>query len=132
MSKQQLTSPWETDHNDFDCKNIDPETLKKWKTESRRKNLRDMRSYLKQFPDATPEEKEALRSWVRCGHSPYENGDYIANDSGELMDFINALRFMEDEYQEYLKDPEGYRGCPDEIVSDQFLFLESDGVDLPF
>ena len=24
------------------------------------------------------------------------------------MDFINAQRFLEAEYQEYLKDPEGY------------------------
>ena len=30
------------------------------------------------------------------------------------MDFINALRFLEDEYQEFLKDPEGYQDCPDE------------------
>ena len=91
-----------------------------------------MRRYLKQFPDATPEEKKSLRSWVRSGHSPYENGDYIANDSGGPMDFINALRFLEDEYQELLKDPEAYWGYPDEPVSNQVSSKGSDGDDLPF
>lgn len=132
MSKQQLTSPWETEYNDFDYDSVDPETLKEWEAEFRRKNQRDMRRYLKQFPDVTPDEKKALRSWVRSGHSPYENGWYIATDAGGPMDFINASRFLEDEYQEYLKDPEGYRGHPDEPVSDQVSFKGSDGVELPF
>ena len=34
------------------------------------------------------------------------------------MDFINARRFLENEYQEYLKDPEGYCGKPDETVQE--------------
>ncbi len=29
------------------------------------------------------------------------------------MDFINAQRFLEVEYQEYLRDPVAYRGTPD-------------------
>ena len=132
MNRQQLTSPWETEYNDFDYDHVDPETLKEWEAEFRRKNWSDMWSYLKQFPDATPEEKKALRSWVRSGHSPYENGDFIATESGGPMDFINALRFLEYEYQEYLKDPESYRGHPDEPVSCQVLSAGSDGNDLPF
>ena len=72
-----------------------------------------MWSYLKRFPDATPEEKQTLRRWVNSGHSPYENGDYIVNDDGGPMDFISALRFWEAEYQEYLKDPKAYRGAHD-------------------
>ena len=134
MSKKQLMSLWETEFTeDFDYNNVDPETLKEWETELRRQDQRDMRKYLKQqFPDATPEEKNALRSWVRSGHSPYENGWYVATDSGGPMDFINALRFLEDEYQEYLKDPEGYRGHPDEPVSDRIPSKGSDGEDLPF
>ncbi len=72
MSKR--TDPGEAEYNDFDYDNVDPETLKEWEEEFRRENLRDMRSYLKRFPDATPEEKKALRSWVRKGRSPYENG----------------------------------------------------------
>ena len=32
-----------------------------------------MKDYLKENPDATPEEKAELRSWVMTGHSPYDN-----------------------------------------------------------
>lgn len=89
-----------------------------------------MRQYLKDFPDATPEEKRDLSSWVRSGHSPYENGDYIVTDSGGPMDFINARRFLKAEYQEYLKDPERYRGSPDpsELVPEK----PDSNRDLPF
>lgn len=69
MSKQH-TNLWKTEYTrDFDYDNVDPETLKEWETELRRKDQRDMRKYLKQkFPDATLEEKKALRIWVRSGH----------------------------------------------------------------
>ena len=89
-----------------------------------------MRQYLKDFPDATPEEKRDLSSWVRSGHSPYENGDFIATESGGPMDFINARRFLEEEYREYLKDPEAYRGSPEleEFDSDD----PKTNCDLPF
>ena len=95
--------------DDFDYENVDPETLKEWKAELLREFKREMRSYLKRFPDATPDEKRDLRRWVNSGHSPYENGDYIVNDDGGPMDFISAQRFLEEECQEYLKDPDTYR-----------------------
>ena len=115
MSSQHIVSPWECEVIDYE--NVSPETVKEWEKEICRKNQRDMRSYLKRFPDATPEEKEALRSWVRAGNSPYENDAYVATESGGPMDFISARRFLEDEYQEYLKDPEGYQGTPDPDMS---------------
>ena len=89
-----------------------------------------MRQYLKDFPDATPEEKRDLSRWVRSGHSPYENGDYIATESGWSMDFIRARRFLEEEHREYLKDPEAYHGSPDstECTSND----PGPDVDLPF
>ena len=96
-------------NDEFDYEHPDPESLKEWEAEQQRALKREMQFYLKQFPDATPEEKRALRRWVNSGRSPYENGDYVVNDDGGPMDFIHALRFLEDEYQEYLKDPEGYR-----------------------
>ena len=114
----------------IDYENVDPATLKEWEREYRNKCRREMSPYLKQFPDATPEEKLELRRWVRSGHSPYENGDFISNDSGGPMDFINARRFLEDEYQEYLKDPEGYNGRKN---SDALSCSETDSEgDLPF
>ncbi len=117
---------------DFDYENVDPETLKEWKTELLKEFKREMRSYLKQFPDATPEEKRDLRRWVNAGHSPYENGDFIVNDDGGPMDFINAQRFLEVEYQEYLKDPDAYRGGQD---SEEYISPKYDpetGDELPF
>ena len=135
MSKQRLMSPWETEYTeDFDYDNVDSETLKEWKAELHRQDQRDMRKYLKQqFPDATPEEKEALRNWVKHGHSPFENGWYVATESGAPMDFISAMRFLEEEYQEYLKDPEGYRGHPDEPLDNTDYVPTSSGSDeLPF
>lgn len=41
-------------------------------------------------------ELKDLKAWVKSGHSPYENGDYICLEGGGPMDFINALRFQED------------------------------------
>ena len=115
MSKQRSVSPWECDIIDYD--NVSPETVKEWEKEIRRKNQRDMRRYLKRFPDATPDEKAALRSWVRAGNSPYENDAYVVAEFGAPMDFISAQRFLEEEYQEYLKNPEAYRGKPDPDMS---------------
>ena len=113
-----------------DYENPNPETLKEWEKEFQNKFRREMRQYLKRFPDATPEEKRDLSSWVRSGHSPYENGDYISTESGGPMDFINARRFLEDEYQNYLKNPEAYRKPPEitESVSDD----ADTSSDLPF
>ena len=71
-----------------------------------RRAHREMRKYLRQFPDATAEEIAALRQWVKDGNSPYENGDGIYDDSCHTMDFINTLRFWDSMYQEWLEDPE--------------------------
>ncbi len=114
----------------IEYENVSPETLKEWEKEYRNRCRREMRQYLKAFPDATPEEKHDLSRWVRSGHSPYDNGDYIATDSGGPMDFISARRFLEEEYREYSKDPEAYRGSPEpaESVSDD----SDSNDDLPF
>ena len=89
-----------------------------------------MSQYLKLFPDATPEEKSALRSWVRSGHSPYENGDFIATDSGGPMDFINARRFQEELYQEYLKNPDAF--CDEPNSGEWGLFDTNLNSNIPF
>ena len=66
----------------------------------------EMWEYLNRFPDATAEEIAALRQWVKDGNSPYENGDGVCGEAGYEMDYISAMRFWQDAYQEYLKDPE--------------------------
>ena len=116
--------------NEFDYDNVDPATLKEWKREYRKKCWLEMRAYLKNFPVITSEERQDLREWVKSGHSPYDNGDYVATESGRPMDFIRARRFLEDEYREYLKDPEAYRGKPDTCES--FSASHDSDSDLPF
>ena len=132
MSKQRFASPWEVEVVDYE--NASPETVKEWEKEIRRKNQRDMQRYLQRFPDATPDEKEALRIWVRAGNSPYENDSYVVTESGRPMDFISAQRFLEKEYQEYLKDPESYLGYPDPNTTTAFgpSYDPDTGEDLPF
>ena len=132
MSSRSLASPWECKVIDYD--NVSPETVKEWEKEIRRKNQREMQSYLKRFPDATPDEKAALRSWVRAGNSPYENDSYVVTESGEPMDFISAQRFLVEEYQEYLKDPEGFRGRPNSDVATFSgpSYAPDTGEELPF
>ena len=44
----------------IDYENPNPETLKEWEKEYRNKCRREMRQYLKDFPDATLEEKRDL------------------------------------------------------------------------
>ncbi len=132
MNKQQLTSLLETEYSEFNNDISDPETLKEWEAQFRRENWHNMRIYLKHFPDATPEEKKALRNWVRKGHSPYENGDYIYGESGWPLDFINAMRFQEDLYQEFLNDKEGFLERLHEQTTDTYSSSNSDDDDLPY
>ena len=55
-----------------------------------------LKQYLKEIPDITKEELKALKDWVKSGHSPYENGNYVYNDDCGPTDFVTAIRFMEE------------------------------------
>lgn len=56
----------------------------------------------------TSEERRELHKWVARGRSPYDNGDYICGENGCPMDFVSALRFMDEqmEWYESLSDEE--------------------------
>jgi hypothetical protein len=69
----------------------------------------DVQQYLSQFPDVTPTEKAELLKWIKAGNSPYDNDEYVCDDTGRPMDYINAMRFWKDMYEEYLADPVGFR-----------------------
>lgn len=73
-----------------------------------RRAHREMWRYLKKFPDATAEEIHDLREWVKDGHSPYENGDFVADEHGGPLDFINTMRFWADMLKQYEEDPVGF------------------------
>ena len=91
--------------------------------------LREMREYLESYPDATSEEKSLLLEWMKDGNSPYENGNYLCDEAGYLMDFIADLRFWEDLRLEFEADPEGFMkrycsdSCPDSEDSTTDLSL---------
>ena len=114
----------------MDYENVSPETLKAWEKEYRKKCRAEMRQYLKKFPDATQEEIQDLRDRVKSGHSPYDNGDYIASESGRLMDFFSARRCLEEKYKEFLKDSEEYSGKPADCDDASDEPIPGDG--LPF
>ena len=48
------------------------------------------------------------------------------------MDFISAMRFLEEEFQDHLEDPEGYMGYPDEQPENVNPPYGSSTDDLPF
>lgn len=56
----------------------------------------DLRRYVNEVP-MNARERSELRKWVQSGRSPYDNGWHIATDAGIPMDFVNALRFIENE-----------------------------------
>lgn len=47
----------------------------------------------------TSEERRELHKWVAKGHSPYDNGDFIYGENGWPMDFVSALRFVDDQLE---------------------------------
>ena len=49
--------------------------------------------------DMTNNERKELHKWVAAGHSPYANGDYICNENGWPMDFVNAMRFEKEQLE---------------------------------
>lgn len=49
--------------------------------------------------DMTNNERKELHKWVAAGHSPYDNGDYICNENGWPMDFVNAMRFEKEQLE---------------------------------
>lgn len=47
----------------------------------------------------TSDERRELHKWVSAGNSPYDNGDYIYSENGWPMDFVNAMRFVEEQLE---------------------------------
>jgi len=98
--------------------------------------IKELKEYEMTFTDMTREEKHLLHMWVRNGNSPYDNGDYVCDDSGYPMDYVSTLRFWADiqEYYDSLSEEEQreFRGEtvhePIEIPerSDDVFFIPED------
>ena len=82
-----------------------------------------------------PQEQRELRDWVAKGNRVYENGDYLADEDGRPMNFLDAYRFYDDlkglskeEVFALLR----YREVDDSTVSDEiFPIFRKDTTD-PF
>lgn len=57
--------------------------------------------------DATHEELIELKTWISEGNNYTDNGNYLSNENGQPMDFINAERFEKELVkQQHEKDTE--------------------------
>lgn len=103
--------------------------FKKNVSAEKREILKEQLKKYKKEMSMNEEEQRLLEEWVSNGNSPYDNGDYISTDYGYPMDFVNALRFVDDlnewfnslpkEKQEELRNESvGYDTQSDEIVFD--------------
>lgn len=66
--------------------------------ENRELLIEQLRQYEKEMRMTSDERKE-LHKWVASGRSPYDNGDYICSDGGYPLDFVSALRFVEEQLE---------------------------------
>lgn len=63
-------------------------------------NREFLRSQLKKYEkemELTSEERQELHNWVASGRSPYDNGDYICGENGWPLDFVSAMRFLNEQ-----------------------------------
>lgn len=90
-----------------------------------------LKQYKKEISSLTKEELQELEKWVSCGRSPYDNGDYIYTEYGYPMDFIQAMRLQEEQYnwlmslseEEREKELQNIRGEYD-TTSDDIIIMQ--------
>lgn len=94
---------------------------KKVATEIQELLIKELKEYEKEIK-MTKTERKDLYEWVASGRSPYDNGSYVCYEGGQPMDFINALRFIQEEAAHYesLSEEEKseYQGCKETYDTD--------------
>ena len=71
--------------------------------EHKRTLRKELKEYELSIPDLTDKEREGLHDWVSAGNSVYENPYYVATEGGYPVDYIEARRTMEEEWEIYRK-----------------------------
>jgi len=56
---------------------------------------REAADYMKTI-DLSPAERQELLIWIKDSNSVYENPWYLADESGQTMDYISAMRAGDD------------------------------------
>ena len=73
-----------------------------------RELFRDVKAYLKRYPDATAEEKQDLLKWVMAGFSVGDNPYRLYDDAGFPMDFIAGCRIGAEMVRDFSEDPDNF------------------------
>jgi len=72
---------------------------------------KELKEYERSIVDLTDEERSDLREWVSAGNSVYDNPFYVAHEGGYSVDYIQAIRTIdemrEDDYKSMLTSDEG-------------------------
>lgn len=74
-------------------------------TDVQRLLMKDMRACLIKHPDATENEKIALKRWVMEGESPWNNPYHLYDDKGYPMDYIDGCRIGLELKRDYERNP---------------------------
>ena len=52
----------------------------------------ELHRYKREIPDMTYDELLMVEDWVGAGNSSYTNGDYVCDDDGWPLDYLNTIR----------------------------------------
>ena len=78
----------------------------------------DVKEYLSQFSDVTAKEKSELSKWIKAGNGYRDNAYFCADESGNPMDFISAMRFQKELSDLMITDPEQFLSVVSPCVSE--------------
>ena len=53
--------------------------------------------------DVSPAERQDLLGWIRDGNSVYDNPWLMTDESGRLLDYVQAMRIADDLEQQHLE-----------------------------
>ena len=68
----------------------------------------DVKEYLSQFSDVTVIEKSELLKWLKTGNDYRNNAYFYADESGNPMDFVMAMRFDKELSDLRITNPEQF------------------------
>ena len=71
---------------------------------------KELKEYEQSIPDLTDTERENLHDWVSAGNSVYDNPYYMVLEGGCPVDYIEALRTMEEEWESHRKSMQDTAG----------------------
>ncbi len=96
---QEKVTGWKTD-NHFWVKEIRTHDVSRICKQEEQKYLKESLMKYENEKPMMPNEKAKLHEWVASGHDPYENEWGYCFENGHQMDFIEAVRFIEELYEQ--------------------------------